>query len=50
MGRRAKGAAVLKRWRMGKPEPTERPAEAVQRKFRLPLTPVGSLSPMHEQP
>lgn len=30
---------------MSEPEPTERPAETIQRKFRLPLAPVGTLVP-----
>lgn len=38
-----------KRWRMGEPKPTERPAETIQRKFRLPRTPVGALTPMAQQ-
>ena len=34
---------------MSEPEPTERPAEAIQREFDVPVTPVGTWHPVHQQ-
>jgi hypothetical protein len=34
---------------MGEPKPTERPTESIDRKFGVPLPPVGAWLPVNQQ-
>jgi hypothetical protein len=47
---RARGVAARKVGGMRLPEPTECPAQAVPGNFDRPQAPVGSWTPVHEQP